>query len=348
MRGDPFKRRQEMTIEDTYKAWLAMKRPCVKRSSLQAYQKVYADHIQGRLGDVQVSGMDRRAVTTFAYGLVDGGLSVKTAKYTVMIVRQLLQFAQDELGESVPAARLTVRWPKRNGRAAPQRYTDAQSRVIMRKALASPTRIKLGVALCLMTGLRVGEACGLRLDDVDFRRRVLHVRRTVERISRDCSDGGARTEVVISTPKTADSEREVPLPDILAPLLRRAAKGLPCEWYVLSGRDKPEEPRTFREGYRRFIVKDCRLPYVKLHGLRHTFGSALTERGVDVKTVATLLGHSTVATTLNTYVHPVNLTLSAAVNKTLRKAFVAGRKGKSGVPLPKQGVWGGGKNGILT
>ena len=70
--------------------------------------------------------------------------------------------------------------------------------------------------------------------------------------------------------------------------------------FILSNKDVPLEPRTFRKHYERILAK-CEIQFLKFHTLRHTFASLNIENGIDVETVKELLGHSDIKTTLGIY-----------------------------------------------
>lgn len=83
---------------------------------------------------------------------------------------------------------------------------------------------------------------------------------------------------------------------------------------------RPIEPRVMRNHYRTTVGKVPGADKVcKFHAMRHTFASLLTENGVDVKTVSSLLGHSAVSITLNVYVHPSAEQKTGAANRVFKK-----------------------------
>ena len=75
------------------------------------------------------------------------------------------------------------------------------------------------------------------------------------------------------------------------------------DFYVLTNDEHPTEPRTYRNYYNS-LMKKLDIPKLKYHGLRHSFATRCIEAGCDYKTVSVLLGHSSISTTLNLYVHP--------------------------------------------
>ncbi len=156
----------------------------------------------------------------------------------------------------------------------------------------------LGILLAMTTGIRIGELCALQWADIDLEKRILTVRKTIQRIQ--CQDGKSKTKLIITEPKSESSKREIPLPEsIISYLSEFIGKS---GQYVLSGDEKPVEPRTMQNRFAR-ILRNVNLPSVHFHSLRHYFASDCIRLGFDVKSLSELLGHGSVEITLNRYVH---------------------------------------------
>ena len=171
--------------------------------------------------------------------------------------------------------------------------------------------------LVLATGLRRGEACGLKWSDINWRKRTIHVQRGVVKLSHQ--------ESITKDPKTSSGDRMVYLSKEMCQLLKAWRKE--CEWdrqqtanETVSEDDylfrqpngKPMNPCTFTYRFK-LILKANNLPLdLSVHSLRHTNASLLIAQGVDVRTVASLLGHAQASTTLDIYAH--------AFDKNKRKA----------------------------
>ena len=177
-----------------------------------------------------------------------------------------------------------------------------QQRRLMRHLTENFTFLNLGILICLHTGLRIGEICALRWEDIDTDNGILQVLRTLERIY-VLSDGNKHTELQLSTPKTRNSQREIPLTKDLLRFLKPFRKVVNPQFYILTNSPKPTEPRTYRNYYRH-LLNSLNIPFIKFHGLRHSFATRCIESGCDSKTVSILLGHANISTTLNLYVHP--------------------------------------------
>ena len=156
------------------------------------------------------------------------------------------------------------------------------------------------------TGIRVGELSGLRWEDFDFSRKKIYIRRTVIRIKNldqvpdPKTNKIQKTILYIGTPKTANSNREIPLPDKLVELGKQLMGEK--DTYILTGTSKCMEPRIIQRKYSS-LLKTCNIPPIKIHSLRHQFSCRWVEQGFDTKSLSEILGHTSVKTTLDLYVH---------------------------------------------
>ena len=148
----------------------------------------------------------------------------------------------------------------------------------------------------VMTGLRRGEICGLKWQDIDFEEDKLHVNRSVS-----VKRGGGLN---IGETKTETGVRCIQLPPSVAELLKNRKQTPITEW-VFPNFMHPEQPINPNSAYRKLkvILKNAELPLIRFHDLRHTFATHATQGGVDPKTLAGILGHTNASFTLDTYTH---------------------------------------------
>lgn len=170
--------------------------------------------------------------------------------------------------------------------------------------------VQLGILLCMYTGMRLGEACGLRWGDFSPDCNIICIRRTLQRLA--VHDGERKTALVLDTPKSSSSMRAIPVPARLLPVLESARCGDDC--YVLTGTETPMEPRRFQSRFKA-ALRDAGVADINFHALRHTFATNCVSLGCDAATLARILGHSDVAITLNTYVHPSFEAMRAIVDR---------------------------------
>ena len=159
----------------------------------------------------------------------------------------------------------------------------------------------LGILLSLFTGLRIGELCALKWSDFSLSEKVIHVRRTMQRLRNLDENSEKRTSIEIGDPKSSSSIRIIPIPDKLLKYIQTAYVE---DAYVLSGeQNRFIEPRTMENRFKR-VLKKCGIKKINFHALRHSFATKCVELGFDIKSLSEILGHSNVNITLNLYVHP--------------------------------------------
>lgn len=151
------------------------------------------------------------------------------------------------------------------------------------------------------TGIRIGELCALRWENIDIENKVLSVNKTLIRIQNTNTLIASKTKVIISAPKSKCSIRKIPLPDCIIPLLKAfAQKG---DTFFLTGEtERFVEPRTMQNRFKKY-VSACNITDANFHALRHTFATRCIELGFEIKSLSEILGHANVNITLNRYVH---------------------------------------------
>lgn len=300
------------TIREIAEVWKEEKRPYVKQSTFAAYMLTLENHLLPYFGGM--TELNESTVQVFVLEKLNAGLSVKTIKDILIVLKMIMKHGVKN--KWIEHAEWEIKYPTSAIQRGIEVLTVANHKKILDHIKANFSFKSLGIYLCLTTGLRIGEICALRWEDIDVLTGILHVKRTIERIY--IIEGKRKhTELVINDPKTSNSIREIPLSAEALSLIKPLMKVVNTGFYVTSNDCKPIEPRTYRSYYKRLMVS-LGIPAIKFHGLRHSFATRCIESNCDYKTVSVLLGHSDISTTLNLYVHPNMEQKKRCINKMLK------------------------------
>lgn len=291
-----------VTLGEAVRVWLEEKKPCWKPTTYTAYRHMAYRHILPRLGSERLDRVDGGTLEGFLreirreYGAE--GLSNGYLRNVCAVILRAMNHVKKKYRYKIEIPENPVSRTKQGRIALPR---ERELAVLERGLLQNvQDDTCLGILLAFHTGLRIGEVCALRWEDVGLEEGVIYVRGNLQRVK--AADGQKNsTEILVQAPKTGTSRREVPIPPVLRPLLEsRKEEG---ENYVIKGKRKPwAEPRTLQYRFAR-ILKSCGLERFRFHMLRHAFATRCIAKGFDVKSLSEILGHSSVQITLNLYVH---------------------------------------------
>lgn len=226
------------------------------------------------------------------------GLSPKTVSDTLSVIRSVLRFAVRN-GNTVQCDGngVQIKQTQRELRI----LSKAEQETLFQYLHSHPTPCNVGILISLCTGLRIGEVCALKWDDISFAEQTIHVHHTMQRVQTH-SDEKCRTKVILSTPKSACSNRIIPITDDLLMALRQYQSS--ADGFVMTNsKSQYIEPRTLQNHFNR-VLKSTNIAPANFHALRHTFATRCVEVGFDIKSLSEILGHATVNITMNRYVHP--------------------------------------------
>ena len=285
-------------FKNVVELWQADKQQYVKKSTFAAYSLLIANHLLPAFSES--TDIVEEDVQQFVFAKLEEGLSQKSVKDILIVLKMILRFAVKQ--GFMPHREIDVKFPTERERQELEVLSRSSQKHIMEYVQKNFTFMNLGIYICLCAGLRIGEVCALVWDDIDVENGVINVSKTIQRIY--VIEGGKKhTEVIIDTPKSRNSIREIPIARDLLKMIKPFKKIVNGNFYVLTNSDHPTEPRTYRNYYKR-LMEQLDMPKLKFHGLRHSFATRCIESKCDYKTVSVLLGHSNISTTLNLYVHP--------------------------------------------
>ena len=243
------------------------------------------------LGDYKLSSLNKETIETYLNTKAIF-LENNTVHEIGMILKQIIKFCHIYIDFDIPIKK------KKN-------IDVFQKEEIIRlenNTLHSNNPVCLGIGLCLYTGLRIGELCALRKENFDLKNGLIYINHTLIRVRSETFEN--KTRVVLDDPKTANSNRVVPIANKLLQPLTEYLNTFPSDKnYFLTNSFHYVEPRSYYNKYL-YYLKKWGIKKHKFHALRHTFATNAIEKNMDVKALAEVLGHSNVSITLNLYVHP--------------------------------------------
>lgn len=286
-------------------SWLHSMQTSIKESTYAKYSQIIDGHIRPTLGQYPIEKISSQLIEGIIHqqllsGRLDGqgGLSPKTVTDMLTVIKESMRYAQD-IGWAVKCnlQRITVKKREKEMRV----LTPQEQKSLVRVLLSDTDLCKFGIMLSLYTGIRIGELCALRWENLCLSSSTLKVRRTLQRIQDRTIGAKTKTRVIITEPKSKCSIRDIPLPPFMIDLAQQFEAAPKA--YILSGdKSRYVEPRTMQNRFKRYIA-EAEVADANFHATRHTFATRCVEVGFDIKTLSEILGHANVNITLNRYVH---------------------------------------------
>nr|WP_238525012.1 tyrosine-type recombinase/integrase [Caldicellulosiruptor owensensis] len=299
---------KNVTIGEFINEWFEIHCKKLTPKTQESYQKMLRFYVLPYLNDIELATLKPLTIAKFYNTLKEQGISNTTLNYVHRLLREIYNFAVKwQYVTKNPFD--NVETPKKDRKEMQVWNLDE-----IRKAeeVFRDTPIFAHVMLALYTGMRLGEVCGLKWDDIDFKNKVCAVRRVAEYIN---------GEVVIKEkPKTDKSLRIVALTDNLVEILKEEKKrqlenklkfgqnydttydGFISVWE--DGRFKV--PDYVSKKFSKILSKQNEIKKIRFHDLRHTHATLLLQAGVNMKVISDRLGHSQISITMDLYSH-VNL-----------------------------------------
>lgn len=304
--------RKHQKLETIVPQWLENSKMRVKESTYVKYVNLTSNHILPLLGDLEAEKLTTDRIEQFIQSRLEAGnkqgrgMAEKSVKDLLIVLKDICRYAA-LYDVNIPCRFELIRI--RNNENEIQ-ILDKQTQLRLERFLMRDVYNlrKTGILLSLCMGLRLGEICALRKGQILYKEGILQVRSTMQRIQNFNAEvdwkgrENRKTRVIITSPKSACSVRDIPMPGFMIDRLQRL-KTSEDDVFVLTGTSRKFiEPRTYENVFKRYLM-ECNMEIVNFHALRHTFATRCIEKGCDVKTLSEILGHANVNITLNRYVH---------------------------------------------
>lgn len=242
------KRKTNLTLSDWMKIWLDGRQD-IKLSTKQLYQRTINNHIIPKLGNFRLQNLSTEIIQLFISSLQ---YAPATIKLIFAVLKLALKAAQNK--NLISNIYSDIELPKKEQKKLKVLSRSEQYR--LESVLLYPNDI--GVLICLYTGIRIGELCALKWENIDLEKAQLNVCGTQSRIN---------GELIVTTPKSKSSMRTIPIPDILLTKLKEAKKS---GEFVLHSHNCMIDVRSYSR-YFKNVLKRAGLNDIKFHSLRHPY-----------------------------------------------------------------------------
>lgn len=287
----------DIDFKDVCYEWLENKKRNIKQSSYAKYSFEIERYIIPQFRKCKLYEIDKNSLCDLITS--NRQLSQKTLKHISIIFKSIVGYINEKYDSNIELKDyqfISISDKNYNVLLVPE---QKKLEKYLLKQIDLP---KLGVYLCLYTGLRIGELCALKWSDIDLENGILTVNKTMQRIQNTDNNSNSKTKIIIEVPKSDTSIRDIPLPKHIINLLKKYKSINRNNTYFLTGNMNYIEPRTLQNKFKKYLEKSG-VENINFHALRHTFATRAIESGMDVKSVSEILGHSTVKMTLEKYVH---------------------------------------------
>lgn len=322
LKSNSFEKLENSTASQLMKEWLLVfKKNTILPRTFQSDMQIFKNHIEPKINKLRLQDLDDITIQKILNEMIEQDYSLSMVKKTKFIFNQFLDYCeQSKWIPYNPAHKVKVRIKDKKVYSGQTRYkalTPEQRIKFLELLNADPRKFLKPLCHTLMFGgLRIGEALGLQWKDIDFEKKSIYVNKAATLVPKFDSNGEVVSrKTKIGETKTACSNREVPIPDILVQTLYEWKKRQDTNGVFLHQDFTQADSYVFCEDNNQIrTYSSCRLAFdrfkkfhkikdwhVGFHGLRHTFSNMLFEANENPKVIQAILGHKDVRTTITVY-----------------------------------------------
>jgi integrase len=306
LKNGTYKNNNSVILDDYFKEWQKVKE--CKPNTLRSYISTYKKHISPAIGSVKVQKLERREIQNMIHD-ISKRVSVHTANYSLLVIKMILRdVVRDGIRIDNPAGDIkAIKTHKKNEAVNTIHRALSKEELRIFFEYAKDSIYDNFFRFMLYTGLRPSEVAALRYSDIDYKKNCIHVQRTVTYDVEGKIDTGS--------PKTYTSKRDVPLNEEAKNVLKRQQASnnilhnvVPIDSFIFTGINGNMIRRSSLDrGIARILKKASKeghdIEYFSSHCFRDTFATECVEQGMQPHVLQKILGHKTLAMTMNLYYH---------------------------------------------
>ena len=317
---------EKMTFQQWYKIWLfEFKVNELKSATVARYDVIYRNHIKDHLiGNMKLKDINTITLQSYYNDLIKEGKSEKFLRYLHKAIKPAVKYAKKlhyinyDFTEDITLPKI------KDNKSDFKAFSKEEQKKFLK--VIKTHKYRMQFLLALGTGLRIGELTALQWKDIDFEKGTLNIVRAVSGAYIPKRLGLKENPEKITTPKTESSVRVVTIPETILNELKKHKKkqDIQKEKFKEIYEDKDYIfaneigeyvlPDTLRKSFSK-VLKDNNIRHISFHGLRHTYATRLFEKGVPLKIIQKLLGHSSLEITADIYTHIIEGEKISAVQK---------------------------------
>lgn len=262
------------TFEEMATQWLEIKKSEVRINSYCQYEMNIRNHLLPTLGQLKIHDITSTTKNKFIKELENRNLSNRTKGGIINLLNSIIDYAK--------VIEETKRWDNEN-KTEISIISDHNLKIFHNFLTTNVDETKLGILFVLYTGIRIGELCGLRWEDINFETGELNINKTIQRISYTSDEEINKTRLI----NMGIKPRIVPLPKEFLDILKRFQGKK--HYYILTASCTSSEPRTIQYRLNSY-TKKAKVPRTTFSDLRHNFAIKALNAGININVLSSILG----------------------------------------------------------
>lgn len=270
---------KKKSFEDISNEWLKQKESQIKKSSYYNYRFIIERYLVSYFGKKNIRKL--HDFNTFVDEL-STYLAPKTIRDVFSVLKMILTYYEETYNKKLKYKRTIL--PKLEKKEI-EIFTSRERDKIENYCIEQNTLKTIGILICFNTGMRLGELCALRWENIDLTEKCFYIRETAQRVYKG---KGEKSEVIIGLPKTKCSIRTIPMNSKIYNILKQLSKKNKKDFFFLTGTTKCIEPRSYQDFFQKLLTK-LKIKKHNFHATRHTMATNCIEIGMDIKTLSKIL-----------------------------------------------------------